>query len=66
MYCHGSSVLNLSESEKEGSRVSASSLGLLACSIVVVCIAVFAVHWAALSARALSFDDSRFGVLILK
>lgn len=60
MYSHGSSVLNSDELKKECSRGSTSSLGLLACSILVVCIAVMAVHWPALSAGALSFDDSQY------
>jgi len=37
-----------------------TSTGLLAVSIVLVCLIVFAVHWPALSAGALLFDDNQY------
>lgn len=37
-----------------------SDIRLLVGLLAVVCILVFAVHWPALSARALSFDDSQY------
>jgi Flp pilus assembly protein TadD/nitrogen fixation-related uncharacterized protein len=42
------------------SKLSTSNTGLLAVSIVLVCLIVFAVHWPTLSARALLFDDDQY------
>ena len=60
MYSHRSSVLSSGKSKKERYRGFASRPGSLSGLILVVCIAVFAVHWPALSAGALSFDDSQY------
>jgi Flp pilus assembly protein TadD len=35
-------------------------IGLLACLIVIVCAAVVATHWSALSAEAMMFDDEQY------
>jgi len=40
--------------------LSTSNFGLLAVLLIVVCVVVLAVHWPALSAQALSFDDSQY------
>ncbi len=37
-----------------------STIGLTAGLIILVCAAVLAAHWPALSARALSFDDTQY------
>ncbi|MCK4753327.1 MAG: tetratricopeptide repeat protein [Planctomycetes bacterium] len=39
---------------------SSSKIGILADLLVVVCVAVVIVHWPALSAKALSFDDGQY------
>jgi protein O-mannosyl-transferase len=45
---------------EEPSRRSVSETRLLAILLVIVCAAVFAVHWSALSAQATSFDDEQY------
>ncbi len=48
---------------RQGEKLSqrpASNIGLLACLLIVVCGAVLIVHWPALSAEAISFDDDQY------
>ena len=51
---------NLRQRRKKLLGLSASKIGLLAVLLIVVCVVVLAVHWPALSAQALSFDDSQY------
>ncbi len=39
---------------------NSSKIGLLTVLIIIVCAAVLAIHWPALSAQALSFDDGQY------
>ena len=42
------------------SKLLSSNTGLLAASIILVCLIVLVVHWPALSARAMLFDDDEY------
>lgn len=50
---------NLSQRRKKLLGLSASKIGLWV-ALLIVCCAVIVVHWPALSAQALSFDDSQY------
>ena len=51
---------NINQRGKKLLDLSTSNFGLLAVLLIVVCAVVLAVHWPALSAQALSFDDSQY------
>ncbi len=51
---------NLSQRGKKLLDLSTSNFGLLAVLLIVACVVVLAVHWPALSAQALSIDDSQY------
>ncbi len=48
------------QEHKDQMQQNSSKFGLLAVLIIVVCAAVLSVHWPALSAKALSFDDQEY------
>jgi tetratricopeptide (TPR) repeat protein len=49
-----------SESCNQKPAADNRNIGMLTISIAVVCVVVLAVHWPALSAKVLSFDDSQY------
>jgi len=53
------SLRNLGQRSKKFPGSSASKIGLVA-GLLIVCCAVIVVHWPALSARVLSFDDTQY------
>ena len=56
----GAAQRNISRRGKKLLELSTSNFGLLAVLLIVVCVVVLAVHWPALSAQALSFDDGQY------
>jgi Flp pilus assembly protein TadD len=55
----GAAQRNLSQRRKKSLELSASKI-VLCVGLLSVCCAVIVVHWPALSAQALSFDDSQY------